>query len=326
MASIIGQLIGNLALLTCSYWFQEMSSSLILVSTIGYYLGGLHCFSMLVHSMLTDITDETVRSKRIVLLGGSFRVGILAGQSTGAALKKSFGFVPSMATLISLLGFLYTLIFVNDVKKSDAHKNVKTEDKLKLKALSSFFGWRRLVQSFRCLFLKRSESKRFCLLMTGFCFGLVHFAETGGFVYLYLYLRRVLDIPVDLVDYAMYRNAALMNQLMVQFLVVPIVSEKYGVGDTVLTMVDGVSRILKNVTMALAFKVWIVYLSVYVAILDGVSTYILSSIVTKVSILKQKRICTSFRTKRKQALKECVSILYRSLKFLLKNFLGGVST
>ncbi len=285
LASIVGQLLGNLALLACSYWFDEMPSDLILISTIGYYLGGLHCFSMLAHSMLTDITDTKVRTKRIVLLGGFFRVGLLAGQTVGAAVKKTWGFVPSfaMAALFSILCFLYALIFVKDHKKTEEETDGdnKTEvKKSKCKVFSTFFDCRGLVQSFKCLFLKRSGSKRFCLLITAICFGLEEFVETGGHTYLYLYLRKILDI--DLVGYAVIKNVSLIFSLLVQFVLVPILSGKFGVRDTAISMMDAATCVVQNIILALAFHIWMVYLSIFAAVLDAVSFSIIRSIVTKV--------------------------------------------
>ena len=95
----------------------------------------------------------------------------------------------------------------------------------------------------------------------------------------YLYLRRKLDW--ELIDYTTFTIIVGVIGVAAQYIVIPLMSEKFGLRDSTIVIVDVVGCFLKTIILALATATWMVYLGALIAFLDTTSYSMIRCMISK---------------------------------------------
>lgn len=95
----------------------DVNPKFLLLSSIPYALTGGFC-AILTSALcyVTDITDKTVRPKRLIVMDATYSFGSLCGTFAGPAIFKAFGYsaVFAMCALCCALGVLYAIVVVEE--------------------------------------------------------------------------------------------------------------------------------------------------------------------------------------------------------------------
>ncbi|CAB4067146.1 SLC46A3 [Lepeophtheirus salmonis] len=91
------------------------------LSTSKDFTGGYVAFFFACHSYITDITDDSSRTKRMAFLDGIFPIGFLMGLGLSGIIKKKLGFTYcfSLAIVTSWSSILYTIFFIKERNSSE---------------------------------------------------------------------------------------------------------------------------------------------------------------------------------------------------------------
>ena len=135
------------------------------------------------------------------------------------------------------------------------------------------------MNSFRTLCSKRKHNLRVLLLLMIFCFEMEQFINVGDLGFQYLYLRRKLDW--DIIDYTTYTIVAGVIGLTAQYIIVPILSEKFNLRDSTIIIIEISGCFIQTIILSLATATWMVYLAVFIAFLDFTSYSMIRCMISK---------------------------------------------
>ena len=133
----------------------------------------------------------------------------------------------------------------------------------------------------RAVFTKRQNNFHVIILLMIFCFEMEQFINVGagGCGNLYLYLRRKLNW--DLIDYTTFTIIVGVVGLAAQYIVIPLLSEKFRLQDSTIIGIDIIGCFIKTVIFSLATATWMVYLGAFIAFLDTTAYAMIRCMISK---------------------------------------------
>ena len=137
------------------------------------------------------------------------------------------------------------------------------------------------LSSLRTVFTKRQHGLHVTILLMIFCFEMEQFINvgSGGCGNLYLYLRRQLNW--DLIDYTTFTIIVGVIGIAAQYIVIPILSEKFKLQDSTIITIDIMGCFIKTIILSLATASWMVYLGAVIAFFDTTSYSMLRCMISK---------------------------------------------
>ena len=126
---------------------------------------------------------------------------------------------------------------------------------------------------------KRSHNKRLYINIAILCFGIEFCLTWVKRALTYLYLRKKLDFTF--LDYTIYNMTWSGLAILSQFLLIPLISRRLKVRDTLISLSDMLTSILYCLILANVTQTVVLYIACSIAFLDCTSFSIIRSIITK---------------------------------------------
>ncbi len=289
--TIIGSVIESLVYNLNSIWFKQLKAEFVLFEVMGDCLGGLATITMATFAYIADVACEKDKTKRMAILMGVFQVGLIIGVTLGSTTAKMFGFVAafSVSACVAAMGLSYSVFVLKESHAvssgstnvvDQANTSTSTSPKLyNLWKMPGFFHLKNVLEDFLKLKKNCHPDKRKLLAIVFFCFTMEGFVHIGELDFTYLYTRKKLNY--SLLDFMIFTNMARLMSVLTQFVFVPILSKRFKLRDSTISVLDASTSVVQNIMVACATKSWMLYLSVVVAFLDSSSFSILKSIISK---------------------------------------------
>ncbi len=288
MSSVFGTLISTAVYIINVRWYYELKAEYLLFEALKDCTGGFACFFMAAHAYIADVTDHTTRTKRMAFLSGLWPIGSNIGKALSGVIKTNLGFMYNFGFgfLTSAITLLYIVVFMKEstvlrderIKKEKEEKGEvdengegETQEQKAVQAtfkekLVHFFDLRNLRDGFRALTMVRKHNIRTYLFLLIVCFEMEQFINVGDWDYAYLYLRKKLDF--DLNDFTMYTTIMGVVGITTQYITIPLMSQKFGVRDSVITIIDISGCFIQTLLLACVKYTWMIYLGMCIAFLD----------------------------------------------------------
>ena len=171
MVPIFGDLVNGICYWINAYFFSLSVWCILIGRVVSGVCGSYATMLMGAFAYVSDITDESTRTKRIIGLESTMYLGaILSYFSSGFMLEK-YGFVAVYSLVVAL--YLVLVVYAIFLKES---YNAASRQRLRLKDVLSKDI---LVEGIRTLTKKRRGNDRAVLLVLVFCLFLFYFLFTG---------------------------------------------------------------------------------------------------------------------------------------------------
>ncbi len=270
---------------------------------------------MAAHAYIADATDVRTRTSRMAFLTGLWPVGSNIGKALSGVIKERLGFMYNFGfgMIMSVVAILYVVFFMKEstvirderirrekkeaaeaaaaalgekLMPPDEHAIKKDEDEdvdpskasFKEKVIA-FFDLRNLQNGFRALMIKRPHNIRTYLFLLIVCFEMEQFINVGDWDHAYLYLRKTLKFT--LTDFTQYTTIMGFVGITTQYITIPLMSRKFGVRDSVITIIDISGCFVQTLLLAFVKYTWMIYLGIAVAFLDYSSYAMIRCMITK---------------------------------------------
>ncbi|XP_044746806.1 uncharacterized protein LOC123308280 isoform X2 [Coccinella septempunctata] len=186
---IVCDIISGLGLMTCSYYFMELSIYYVLLTDCFPYAlgGGWSCVFLGAFSYVSGISSEEERTIRIGTLSMFQNVAMTTGNALGGYFIGPLGLVGSyfVVTIIMCGCLVYGMIIIKDPKKEE-RRVVKVKNK---NFVQDFLDLQHVKSTFQICFKEGPSNRKWRVIIIMMATVLIIGPLQGEFAVLYLYTR-----------------------------------------------------------------------------------------------------------------------------------------
>ncbi|KAK8379478.1 hypothetical protein O3P69_019408 [Scylla paramamosain] len=279
---LFGNLMSSLVYVVNAYLTTLPSSYLLFAGLPIALTGGMSTLLMACFSYVSDITRVRSRTTRIALLDLGFSLGSPIGILLSSIVYYYIGYlgIYTSGTCIFIIALLYVITCVKDTKGPSANPAglQQTSGVAMGRMCADLFDTDNVRRSFATAFKRRPHKGRakVLLLIAAMCLMVMEF---GGIGMDYLYTKRMFGWTYN--QYVELSVTRLLIQLVVTSIVLPVLSYRLQVSDTVLVLVGCVSKIMGMFVMGIATDPWFLYLSAIISSIGVLPLVITRSLISK---------------------------------------------
>ncbi|XP_069984328.1 probable peptidoglycan muropeptide transporter SLC46 isoform X2 [Penaeus vannamei] len=252
---MIGATLKAIGLMANAY-FWSLQPYFILFSHIPYGLcGNVMAAYMAAYVIIGDLSGTQSRTSRLSIAGVMYLLSSPVGSSLGTALYQASGYtlVFGIEVVISALSAVYVVARFDDKPPGGAGE----QERKKILSLET------IKTPFRVVFRRRESGGRPQILGHIVCISLFMMSADDDFSFLFLYTRKKFDWNYfNLTVWSIFRTPI---SIIAACVVVPILSYRLGMRDTMLSFIASVSQLFYGVLMGTAPASWVFYLAVVVS-------------------------------------------------------------
>ncbi|CAL4140997.1 unnamed protein product [Meganyctiphanes norvegica] len=241
------------------YW--SLSPVYIFISYLPYATcGGYSGFYMSCYSYLGLTTDKRSRTTRLAMVNVFEAVGVSSGAITAPHIYSQLGY---LGVFISeALVFILLLVYIMFLLKNCKPESVKeSSDEIKSTNMID-----RLKTTFSTTFKKRENRGRAQVI--GYICGIALLVFIMGVPnFYYLYARK--KFSWDYESYSVWSAVSNPATLIGTLLILPSLSYKFNIGDSVIALIGYISRMWEYMIMATAPYGWVMYVATLSSVCGG---------------------------------------------------------
>lgn len=260
---IVGFIILNFVLLVNSIFFQALTVEFLLFECLQDFTGGRAIFTLAARCYIMDISSKESRTARLCILDAVTGLAVMIGSPLGTIIKNNFGYIVLYAITLILvtLTLIYTYFLkdsihlVSEEKKSalleeKEEADIKCDKGVCCKVLNT------VLRAFKALFRRRQER------MLIWCFMLINILATiGGELAGVLFLFYRLQYAIDTETFGWMMSAWAGGTFFSQLFIVPALSYRLGLSDTVLIIISLTSAIVDTFLETVMNQIWFLFVS-----------------------------------------------------------------
>ena len=210
----LGNIFCFLAYILNYYFFYELNTDYLLLSSIYGITGAYQCLNMGLYGYVADVTDLKDRTMRLSVLNGVYSLAYVLGTKLGSVLYSEIGnyyIIFGLSIVFAILGILYTIFFVREsIKKTKEEKESHT-----------FFDFDNVKRSFETAFKARPHNGRLHVILLIINFAVFMFCLNTSH---YDYLLTSLKYDWTITEYSNYLTIQRICRLLGLFLLLPLLS------------------------------------------------------------------------------------------------------
>ncbi|XP_040571251.1 LOW QUALITY PROTEIN: probable peptidoglycan muropeptide transporter SLC46 [Lepeophtheirus salmonis] len=287
--SCFGYVFNNVIYLLNTVFFFELKAEYLLFECLQDFTGGYVAFFFACHSYITDITDDSSRTKRMAFLDGIFPIGFLMGLGLSGIIKKKLGFTYcfSLAIVTSWSSILYTIFFIKERNSSedqvdntdDNSTTQSANNKVKKEPIWKMFKIQHFQAGVKSTLKRREHDLKKYLLFLILIFMLELFLYGGKGSVMFLYLRK--RFKWTEIDFSQFMIVFGIQGLVSQYFVIPFLSHKLKWRDGTIILIAVGGNIIAGFMFAFANVSWLVYVAGIVSFLGAAISTLLRSLISK---------------------------------------------
>ncbi|XP_044746805.1 tetracycline resistance protein, class H-like isoform X1 [Coccinella septempunctata] len=238
---IVCDIISGLGLMTCSYYFMELSIYYVLLTDCFPYAlgGGWSCVFLGAFSYVSGISSEEERTIRIGTLSMFQNVAMTTGNALGGYFIGPLGLVGSyfVVTIIMCGCLVYGMIIIKDPKKEE-RRVVKVKNK---NFVQDFLDLQHVKSTFQICFKEGPSNRKWRVIIIMMATVLIIGPLQGEFAVLYLYTRY--KFGWNEVNYSIFSSCQFIVQIIGSTFALSFFSKKLKFDDATLGIIALVSKI-----------------------------------------------------------------------------------
>ncbi|XP_022170772.1 hippocampus abundant transcript 1 protein-like [Myzus persicae] len=280
---VYGEVVRNLGLLVCVYFFDELPMNLtglwqsLPIAVTGYWT----VMYMAVFSYVGDHSTEQNKTLRVGLVNATMALCLPIGTGLSGILYRELGFtgVYIIALILCCISIWMAHIFVHDTKQIKFNSGKKNERSY-WNRIKFFFSLNHIIDAFKVTFKKEKNNRRMkvialTLLITGIMGPL---QGDKGVAYLFTRVK----FNWNEVQFSVYSTTTMCINLVGTFVVLGVVVRKFGVDDALIGTVATTGKLISQFIFAFANSVVVFYSGALVNCLQGPAIISMKSIVNKI--------------------------------------------
>jgi len=260
---IVGFIILNFVLLINAIFFQALTVEFLLFECLQDFTGGRRIFTLAARCYIMDITSKESRTARLCILDAVIGLGMMIGSPLGTIIKNKFGYVVLYAITLILvtITLIYTYFLKDSIHLVSEEKKIalleeKEEADIKCDKGVCCKVMNTVLRAFKALIKRRPER------MLIWCFMLINILATiGGEFAGVIFLFYRLQYAIDTETFGWMMSAWAGGAFFSQLFIVPALSLKLGLSDTVLIIISLISVIFDTFLETVMNQVWFLFLS-----------------------------------------------------------------
>lgn len=268
----------NQGIYVINVYYTGLKAEYILLSSLGSLFGGFTCFLVGIYSYISDVTYLKARTSRVAFLDLFVFLGFPVGVYVSGLIFKAAGFyaIFGMAALFTFLGSLYLALFITDTRGPRSSHQPTNEELTDDRHPLSIHN---VVDVFKTCFKSRPHRLRsvILLLILAMLLNLSTFT-TSNITYLYTRLK----FGWTEQQYTMWSSGTSISTSLVTFSIMPLLSFKLGIHDSIIGIIGSFSGIASSLTNAFASQAWMLYLASVLGLVSTTPAIIIRSILSKV--------------------------------------------
>jgi len=281
MLPIYGEIIRNIGLLICVYFFDEIPMELTgLVQSLPIAITGFWTVMfMAVFAYIGDVSTIKNKTMRIGLVNATMALSLPIGTGFSGILYRKLGFtgVYTIALVLCFISIWMACVCVHDTKIIKSHKENK---KSYWTSIIFFFNLKHIIEAFKVTFKNEKNNRRMkvialTILITGIMGPLQ--GEKGV---AYLFTRVKFDW--NEVQYSVFSTSMLCINLVGTFFVLGVIVRKFNVDDALIGTVATTLKFISQFVYAFATSEVMFYSGIFVNCLQGPSIISMKSIINKI--------------------------------------------
>ncbi|XP_042860364.1 proton-coupled folate transporter-like [Penaeus japonicus] len=253
---MIGATLKAVGLMANAY-FWTLQPYFILFSHIPYGLcGNIMAAYMAAYVILGDLSGTQSRTSRLSIAGIMYLLSSPIGRGLGAALYRCSGYtlVFAVEVVISALSAFYVVARFDDKPPARADERDRNKKILSLDTIKT---------PFKVVFRERENGGRAQILGHIVCISLFMMSADDDFSFLFLYTRKKYDW--NYFNFTVWSIFKTPISIIAACVVVPFLSYRLSVRDTMLSFIASISQLFYDVLMGTAPTSWVLYLAVVLA-------------------------------------------------------------
>ncbi|XP_053967215.1 uncharacterized protein LOC128868765 [Anastrepha ludens] len=232
--------------------------------------GGTCALITMVFCLVSDVSDEVGKARRMFLVDGALGIGTLAGNLISSYILSATGTIGvfGIAAGLDLVALLYLLIFVGE--------SVKLKHERKESKVREFFKFDLIKDLVKSCVRRRPHFDRgviWCIIFTLVSTTFVTQGETNVF---YLFLRNKFNVTLQ--DFTTFNAAAIVIKMVGCAIVLVLLRVLFKVPITVVSMLGLAGCFLDSATRALAQQFWEMYLAALMGFMGGINSPMLQAV------------------------------------------------
>ncbi|XP_035209185.1 proton-coupled folate transporter-like isoform X2 [Stegodyphus dumicola] len=272
--ALFGFFVNDVGIILCTIYFYSALEYIILSSLATQLTGGFIAVMTVIYSHSSEVSSAASRSQKYTYLQIAFGIAVTLGALAGGQLYRYYGYTVVYSTMASghLMAILWVIIFVPETAGLDS--NVSFWHKMRDLCSSQNF-----TSGFKSTLKHRDNNGRTRLwfLLLSSCTVAITYEVFTNINYVYAHHMYGWDPAI----YSEMWTIFSFSEMIVVLGCTSLFIQVFKLTDPVLGIIGSVSIIGKNIFIALAYELWLYYLSNIFGFLNGLANLAVRSLISK---------------------------------------------
>ncbi|XP_050422427.1 uncharacterized protein LOC126834506 [Adelges cooleyi] len=276
---IVGELVRNLCLMVCVYFFDELPLSVAgLAQTLPVALtGGWIVLFMAVFSYIGDTSEGKMRAIRVGIVNGTVILCFPLGTALSGILYANFGFygVYGISSALFLFSIAWTGLYIHE-----DNFNVLLDRRPWSVSIADFFDVKHFRKAVQTTFWNEDSTRRFSLIALSSVIIIIKGPMIGERSIMYLYTRYKFNW--NEVDYSIFSTYSMIVNLVGTGLAVYLLINKLGIDECLVGAIALVGKIFSEILYAFAKNDFEFYVAPLANLIYNTAIVAMKSTVTRI--------------------------------------------
>ncbi|XP_050525054.1 uncharacterized protein LOC126896377 [Daktulosphaira vitifoliae] len=281
---IIGELIRNIGLILCVYFFYELPMEIAgLVESIPMaFSGGMSVLYLAAFSHVIDISTVKNRTLRVGLLNISFGTAWPVGAALSGIIYHKFGFyaVYGLSSILFMIGLITGFSLVNDQPKSSKNNKLIEKKQMCMLDFVDFFNVKHIKTAWNVTFKKGPNSRKAKIIMLLILFLIVDGPIQGIIAVEYMYTQ--LRFKWDEVDYSLFSTSVFLINITGILLTISVLTKILKMEDSLIGLIAVTCKVIGGFIFSFASTEYMFYFGAFVEMMFSASYIAPRAIISKI--------------------------------------------
>lgn len=272
--ALFGFFLNDIGIILCTIYFDSGLGFIILSNLPTQLSGGFICVMTIIYSHISEVSSSDLRSLKYTFLQIAFGLAVTLGALAGGQIYHFYGYLTLYTIVASghLLAILWVVCFVPETQGLDENISCKTK-------FRELFSSKNFIDGFKTCLRPREDNgrARLWLLLLSSCTIAITYEVYTDIAYVYAHHM----YGWDPTTYSEMWTIFSFTEMVVVLVLTPVLIRVLKFNDALIGIIGSVSIILKNIFLAIAYQLWLYYMSNFFGSLNGLGNLAVRSLMSK---------------------------------------------